>query len=128
MGSPIALWSLRYQEFGEPIRLPLAALARHHPGLKASWVNLYDADDVIGYPLRSLNEAYRDAVTEDRPVDVGSIFTRWNPFSHVGYWSNGKVADSIAGSLAEAWLQSSGLALVSALSARGSARRARSRA
>jgi hypothetical protein len=114
MGSPIALWSLRYSDFGEPIRLPLTALARHHPGLTASWINLYDADDVIGYPLRSLNAAYRDAVTEDRPVDVGSIFTRWNPLSHVGYWNNGKVADAIAGSLAVAWRQSNGLTLVSA--------------
>jgi len=114
MGSPIALWSLRYPEFGEPIRLPLKALARHHPGLKASWVNFYDADDVIGYPLRPLNAAYRDAITEDRPVDVGSIFTRWNPLSHVGYWNDGKVADVIAGSLAAAWRQSNELTLLSA--------------
>jgi hypothetical protein len=112
MGSPLALWSLRYSEFGDPIRLPLAALARHHPGLRASWINFYDADDVIGYPLRPLNAAYRDAVTEDRSVDVGSIFTRWNPFSHVGYWNNGNVADAIAGSLAAAWRQSGGLELV----------------
>src|SRR5262245_30953825 len=45
MGSPISLWSLRYPGFGRPIRIP--------PG--AVWLNLYDPDDVIGYPLRPLN-------------------------------------------------------------------------
>jgi len=112
MGSPITLWSLRYPRFGEPIRLPAGALARHHSSLEPAWLNLYDPDDVIGYPLRPLNAAYRAAVTEDLPVDVGSIFTRWNPLSHVGYWTSGRVADVIAPSLAEAWLRSSALALV----------------
>lgn len=112
LGSPIALWSLRYPRFGEPIRFPTPALARHHPGLEAAWINLYDPDDVIGYPLRPLNAGYRAAVTEDRPIDVGSLLTRLNPLSHVGYWDNGRVAEAIADSLAEAWSQSSALALV----------------
>ena len=112
MGSPIALWSLRYPRFGEPIQFPLPGLGRHHPGLEHRWINFYDPDDVIGYALRPLNAGYRAAVTEDRPIDVGSIFTRWNPLSHLGYWNDGKVADAIADSLAAAWRQSSGLALV----------------
>ncbi|HEY2924768.1 MAG TPA: chemotaxis protein [Candidatus Eisenbacteria bacterium] len=112
LGSPIALWSLRYPRFGEPIRFPMPALAQHHPGLEAAWINLYDPDDVVGYPLRPLNAGYRAAVTEDRPIDVGSLLTRWNPLSHVGYWDNGRVADAIAESLAVAWRQSSALALV----------------
>jgi hypothetical protein len=113
MGSPIALWSLRFPRFGEPIRFPRADLSRHHPTLEPAWINVYDPDDVIGYPLQALNASYRAAVTEDRPVDVGSIFTRWNPLSHVGYWNNGKVADGIAESLAEVWLRSGGLEEVS---------------
>lgn len=113
MGSPIALWSLRFPRFGEPVRLPAAALSRHHPSLEGAWINLYDPDDVIGYPLQPLNSSYRAAVTEDRPVDVGSIFTRWNPLSHVGYWNNGSVADGIAESLAEVWLRSSAVERVS---------------
>jgi len=112
MGSPIALWSLRYPRFGEPLQFPMTALGRHHPGLEAAWINFYDPDDVIGYALRPLNAGYRAAVTEDRPIDVGSILTRWNPLSHLGYWNDGKVADAIADSLAAAWRQSSGLALV----------------
>src|SRR5467141_969815 len=109
LGSPIALWSLRFPRFGEPVRFPVAALAHHHPGLTPAWINMYDPDDVIGYPLQALNSSYRAAVTEDRPVDVGSIFTRWNPLSHVGYWNNGRVADAIAESLAEVWRRSSAL-------------------
>jgi hypothetical protein len=112
LGSPIALWSLRYSRFGQPIPFPPPALTRHHPSLQGAWINFYDPDDVIGYPLKPLNAGYQAVVTEDRPIDVGSIFTRWNPLSHVGYWKDGKVADTIAESLAVAWLQSSALSLV----------------
>ena len=124
MGSPIALWSLRFPRFGVPIRLPTPSLARHHPGVTPAWINLYDPDDVIGYPLRPLNSAYRAAVTEDRPIDVGSLFTRWNPLSHQGYWNDGRVADAIAESLASVWRRSSSLTLVPA---RRSVARARAR-
>jgi hypothetical protein len=111
MGSPIALWSLRYPRFGEPVQLPAPALARHHPGLKTQWINLYDPHDVVGYPLRPLNAAYRAAVTEDRPVGVGWLLTSWNPLCHLGYWNNGGVADQISRSLADVWRQSTGLAI-----------------
>jgi hypothetical protein len=123
MGSPIGLWSLRYPKFGEPIQFPTPALARHHPNMRSEWVNFYDPDDVIGYPLRPLNARYHSAVTEDRPVDVGSLFERWNPLSHLGYWNDGKVADVIAESLAAAWSQSSGLAIVSERRGRSRIRR-----
>jgi hypothetical protein len=112
MGSPIALWSLRYPRFGEPVRMP--CLERHHPGMTGRWINLYDRDDVIGYPLRPLNAKYRKAVTEDRAVDVGSLLTRWTPLSHTGYWGSRDVADTIADRLAEAWKASSSIALVPA--------------
>jgi hypothetical protein len=112
MGSPIALWSLRYPSFGEPIRFPTRTLAVHHPGLQPRWVNFYDPDDVIGYPLKPLNARYRAAVSEDRPVNVGSWLTKWNPLSHVGYWNDGKVADGVAEGLIDTWRASSALALV----------------
>jgi hypothetical protein len=112
MGSPIALWGIRYPRFGDPIRFPPRGLARHHPGVEAEWINLYDPDDVIAYPLRSLCARYRSAVTEDRRVDVGSIFARWTPLSHMAYWGNGAIADLVADGLARVWRQSSALALV----------------
>src|SRR5438552_10429766 len=42
MGSPIALWRLRFPRFGEPIRFPSADLSRHHPSLDPAWINVYD--------------------------------------------------------------------------------------
>jgi len=115
MGSPIALWSLRYPRFGEPVQLPAPALLRHHPGLQTQWINLYDPHDVVGYPLRPLNAAYRAAVTEDRRVGVGWLLTSWNPLCHLGYWNNGGVADQISRSLADVWRQSTGLAIAEPL-------------
>jgi hypothetical protein len=112
MGSPIALWSLRYPRFGEPIRIPPRNLGSHHPGLEARWINFFDPDDVIAYPLRPLNAKYARAVTEDCSVDVGSILTRWNPLSHMGYWESRAVAETIASELARIWRASSAVAVV----------------
>ncbi|HET9941333.1 MAG TPA: chemotaxis protein [Candidatus Eisenbacteria bacterium] len=110
LGSPIALWSLRYPKFGQPIAFPPRRLVRHHPDLAARWINVYDPDDVIGYPLRELNSGYRRAVTEDRPVSAGSLWTGWTPLSHVGYWSNDRLAVSIATDLAVSYLRASAVA------------------
>ena len=110
LGSPIALWSLRYPKFGQPIAFPPKRLVRHHPDLAARWINVYDPDDVIGYPLRELNPAYRRAVTEDRPVSAGSLWTGWTPLSHTGYWSNDRLASSIAADLAASYRKASAVA------------------
>jgi hypothetical protein len=50
-GSPIALWSLRYPDFGRPIDVPSPKLAGHHPAVPAvaEWINFYDEDDVISH-------------------------------------------------------------------------------
>jgi len=112
LGSPIALWSLRYPGFGVPLRFPSLALGRIHPAIEASWVNVYDPDDVIGYPLRSLNAAYARSVTEDRPVEVGSWLTGWNPLSHTAYWSNRSLANEIGADLSRVWRQGSALAVL----------------
>lgn len=124
MGSPIALWSLRYPDYGVPVTLPAKRLAAHHPELQPRWVNLYDADDVIGYALQPLNARYQAAVIEDRAVDVGSWLTRWNPLSHTGYWDDAKVAEQIATHLADAWRHSRAIALVNARKPSASRRRA----
>ena len=112
MGSPLALWSLRYPGFGTPIRMPPPSLVRHHPGVRGRWVNFYDPDDVLGYPLRPLSRLYAASVNEDRAVSVGSLLTGWNPLAHTGYWGDARVADAIAEHLAEIWRRSSSIALV----------------
>ena len=103
MGSPIALWSLRYESFGRPIEVPSRKLRRHYPKLFGEWVNFYDTADVIGYPLKELNADYRREVTSDRRVLAGGPFTFWNPLSHVAYFNDTDVLGPIAEGLAGVW-------------------------
>ena len=104
MGSPLALWSLRYDDFGVPITVPSPRLKTHHPRLKGEWVHFYDPSDIIGYPLKPVNAAYNAQVTQDRAVNAGSIFTSWNPASHIGYWTDNDVTKPLAEGLANLWL------------------------
>lgn len=50
------------------------------------WVNYFDAEDFLGYPLKPLNSG-----VEDRVVNVGSLLTWWNGFSHMEYWDDRKL-------------------------------------
>lgn len=54
----------------------------------AQWLNFYDRDDILGYPLRPINQNYRDGVTADIEVNVGGIASSWNPASHIKYWTD----------------------------------------
>lgn len=110
MGSPIPLWSLRFRHppFGVPITMPDPGIWRHYPAarcpdLTGQWLNFFDADDVIACPLKPLNNAYREMVTADIAVNVGSPLTSWNPLSHNGYWTDRDVTVPIARSLADLW-------------------------
>lgn len=103
LGSPIALWSLRYREFGKPIQIPSPLLHTYYPQLHGEWVNFYDADDVVGFPLKELNKDYRRIVSADREINVGNIFGSWNPLSHLAYWTDRDVLDAIARKLVEVW-------------------------
>lgn len=109
-GSPIALWSLRYPDFGTPIEVPSAKLAGHHPGVfpAGEWVNFFDEDDVIGYPLKTLNAAYSAAVKADIQVNAGGWVSSWNPLSHNGYWTDNNVTKPIASGLARVWQRANG--------------------
>ncbi len=103
LGSPIALWSLRYPDFGVPIAVPSPKLSEHHPRLEGEWVNFYDEDDVCGFPLKTLNPQYRQGVKADVTVNVGGLLTTWSPASHFGYWQDDDVVRPIARALARAW-------------------------
>jgi hypothetical protein len=54
----------------------------------ARWLNYYDRDDVLGYPLKPINPAYEKGVSEDIEINVGGPFTSWNPLSHDHYWTD----------------------------------------
>jgi hypothetical protein len=103
MGSPIALWTLRFADGGEPIAFPGLGLTARYPELHPAWVNLYDRDDVISYPLRGLSEKYREVVTEDRAMNIGPPLIRSTPVAHLWYWHDSSVTATIGAALADAW-------------------------
>ena len=67
------------------------------PNSKFKWDNYYDPDDVLGWPLRQLGPSYR--IVNDHDVNVGGVFTAWNPFSHGKYWSDSDVVRPLANTL-----------------------------
>lgn len=105
LGSPLALFSLRYADFGKPIQIPPPRLHEYYPKVKAKWINFYDPDDPIGYPLQELNDAYGQVITADRAINVGKIYESWNPLSHLGYWTNKAVLKEIVSSICTVWEQ-----------------------
>ncbi|HKU12934.1 MAG TPA: hypothetical protein VJQ52_00990 [Steroidobacteraceae bacterium] len=64
------------------------------------WINQFDPDDVLGWPLAQLSAAYA-ALVEDVSVNargntlLGHI-KAFSPYSHTQYWSTGTVLDRIA--------------------------------
>ena len=71
---------------------------RPNPGF--AWHNYYDPDDVLGWPLADLSDAYGQVVT-DHQVNasggvLGWLFKSWNPLSHEQYWSDGGIATVVA--------------------------------
>ncbi len=103
LGSPIALWSLRYRDFGKPIAIPAPEFTNYYPDLQSAWINYYDKDDLIGFPLRDLNPAYSRAVSADKQINVGNLLTEWNPLSHTAYLDDNDVIRPIAESLINTW-------------------------
>ncbi len=45
-------------------------------------------DDILGYPLKPINPAYRRVVSRDITINVGGILSSWNPASHTKYWTD----------------------------------------
>ncbi|WP_066298654.1 chemotaxis protein [Bacillus sp. FJAT-29937] len=105
MGTTLPLWSLRYYNFNRPINIPSKNLQKYYPSLKGEWINFYDKDDVLGFPLRSVDENYYHAVNEDREVNVGDLLTSWNPLSHTGYVKDMDVIEPIVDGLVRTWRQ-----------------------
>lgn len=105
LGNPLALWTLRYSDFGHPIQIPSSLLAKHYPDLQGEWLNFYDRDDVLAYPLKALNEKYMTSVTKDIEVNAGGLLKSWNPFSHSEYMTDEEVIRPIVDGLIKTWRQ-----------------------
>ncbi|WP_119068334.1 hypothetical protein [Aggregatilinea lenta] len=103
MGSPMALYSLRNNAYGgrDSIRDSLGSPVAVDPDY-GMWLNLYDRQDPIGFPLEPV-ESYRDAGVIDSAVNAGNWLTGWNLLSHVGYWHCHETARAIGGKLALDW-------------------------
>ncbi|AFY32629.1 hypothetical protein [Calothrix sp. PCC 7507] len=58
------------------------------PNADFKWLNYYDKDDVLGWPLKPLSPSYDLVVEQDIEIDSGNIWQSWNPQSHDGYWTD----------------------------------------
>jgi hypothetical protein len=76
-------------------RLPVALKA------KAKWFNYYDPDDVLGYPLKPICQAYNDVVDADKAINIGGVIASWNPMSHTAYWTDNDLTKPVAKYIAE---------------------------
>ena len=59
------------------------------PRLK--WINFYDPDDLLGYPLKPLNRRYDQVVSEDRSLQTG-----WMKSPQTDYWTDRDLIRSTA--------------------------------
>ena len=75
----------------EPIRFPGRALGAGR-AREPWWLNYYDPDDVLGFPLAQVGPKYRALADAGELADVrmnaGGPFTSWNPLSHDRYWTD----------------------------------------
>lgn len=103
LGSPLALWTLlhRKDNFGKPIAVP-PPIHAYTAGVPTGWYNLYDQDDVIGFPLEPLynivsadGQSVKHVVT-DIQANVGGFISSRTPASHTHYWDDEDVARPIA--------------------------------
>lgn len=64
-------------------------------GAVCRWVNLFDRDDPLGWPLQPINEAFAKAVHEDRVVRLRGPMAP-TPLAHNAYWSDDTLVDALA--------------------------------
>jgi hypothetical protein len=103
LGSPLALWSLRFADFDKPISVPSHQLKNYYPDLFGGWVNMYDKDDVFGYPLKPLNESYNKAIAEEIEINSGNLINSWTPLSHMYYFTTKDIIKRVGDDLADSW-------------------------
>ncbi|WP_020427794.1 hypothetical protein [Paenibacillus riograndensis] len=104
-GTTLPLWGLRFPELDKPIQVPSKEFSAQHPQISGEWINFFDKDDVLAYPLKSIDPAYDKVVTEDRDVNVGTIIKGWTPLCHNGYLKSSNVITPIAEGLDKLWQQ-----------------------
>lgn len=91
--SLMALFALQYG-------IDLFKSPMHVEDTEGQWINIFDLDDPIAYPLKNLNDAYAKAVPVDRPVNTGGFGV-----SHTRYFGDSEAQETIAGKLGVDWLR-----------------------
>jgi hypothetical protein len=82
-------------------RMDVKPIIKPNPGF--SWLNLYDPDDALGWPLQPLEGGY-ETLVEDRVVNAGQgildfMTKSWNPLSHTAYWTDDEVIKPLSAML-----------------------------
>ncbi|MDQ6988353.1 MAG: hypothetical protein Q9M19_00605 [Mariprofundaceae bacterium] len=93
-GCNIPMFTFAHQDV-QPITFPPSNLAGNLKA-KAQWLNYYDADDVLAYPLKTINDKYDQVVDADIAIQVGGVFSSWNPLSHDHYWTDNDFTKPVA--------------------------------
>jgi hypothetical protein len=83
-----------------PIEFPPSNL-KTHLHAAAIWENYYDKNDSMGYPIKPLNDLYRDSAVKDIQINTGGPLSFWNLLSHFGYWKSRKLVKRIASYIEE---------------------------
>lgn len=95
-GCNIPLFTFAYdKEEISPIRFP-GELLSDSTREKSKWLNYYDKDDVLAYPLKPINDAYNAVVDKDIAINAGGVFANWNPMSHGAYWTDNNLTKPVA--------------------------------
>ncbi len=85
-GCNIPLFTFAYDPI-TPIQVPSPTLPPEVEA-KAKWLNFFDKQDVLGYPLKPINAAYNTIVDEDTRIDAGWWPLSTTPLSHTKYWTD----------------------------------------
>jgi hypothetical protein len=83
----------------EPIAFPPPNLPAALKAV-AKWLNFYDPDDILGYPLQPLSPGY-DKTVKDQAVNAGGLLKSWNLLSHNEYWTDDDITKPITQLLIE---------------------------
>ncbi|MDF0644543.1 MAG: hypothetical protein P0111_10960 [Nitrospira sp.] len=107
LGCPLSLYTLRYKMDTE--KCFQKAIRMQNPN--GLWINIFDPQDIVGYPLKPLNTAYCEAVFLDKEISLGHwwnpwhLLLRWTPLNHYMYWEDYSVAYIIGKKAALDWMQ-----------------------
>jgi len=73
------------------------------PNNEFKWLNYFDEDDVLGWPLKPLSASY-EALVKDYSINAGnglsSLIKSWNPMSHTEYWEDRFIVKEVCKRLA----------------------------